>query len=124
MFKLGVLALAGYGAKTLYDKYLADQLPNARRGGGPIDRSGAPGAGATSWSRDTATGTDPRAKYTEPGYQDKSLGQAVNQDQQLVDQLVEETRGDLGAAEARFRAESAGAPVLDRQNDTAPRFGR
>ena len=50
-----------------------------------------------------------------PGYEDKSLGQAVNQDADLVDRLVEETGGDLNAAEARFDEESAGAPVLHRQ---------
>ena len=68
-----------------------------------------------SVGRDTATGTDPDAKWSEPGYEDKSLGQAVNQDAELVDRLVQETRGDLDAAEARFNEESAGAPALDRQ---------
>ena len=122
LFKLGVLGLAGVGAKSLYDKYFADALGNAATGGGAIDLSET--ARPPAWpAHETATGTDPQAKYTEPGYQDKSLGQAVNQDQHLVDRLVEETHGDLGAAEARFRTESAGAPVLDRQqDDTGPRF--
>ncbi len=64
---------------------------------------------------DTPTGTDPDARYERPGYEDKSLGQAVDQDQDLVDRLVEETDGDLEEAERRFRDASAGAPALDRQ---------
>ena len=67
--------------------------------------------------QDTATGTDPDAKYSEPGYQDKSLGQAVNQDEELVDELLEETDGDVGEAEERFEDESAGAPKLAEQDD-------
>jgi hypothetical protein len=67
---------------------------------------------------DTATGTDPDAKYDQPGYEDKSLGQAVNQDEELVEELLEEEGGDAGAAEARFKEESAGAPALDRQDDS------
>jgi hypothetical protein len=66
---------------------------------------------------DTATGTDPEAKYDQPGYEDKSIGQAVTQDEELVEQLLEEEDGDTDAAEARFREESAGAPALDRQNE-------
>ena len=57
---------------------------------------------------DTPTGTDPDANYEEPGYQDKSLGQAVNQDQELVDELLEETDGDVAEAERRFEDESHG----------------
>jgi hypothetical protein len=68
--------------------------------------------------RDTATGTDPDAKYEQPGFEDKSLGQAVNQDMELVDELIDEEGGDLGRAEARFDRESAGAPVLERQDQT------
>ena len=64
---------------------------------------------------DTATGTSPDAKYDEPGYEDKSLGQAVNQDMDKVDELVTEANGDLSAAEERFEQESAGAPALSRQ---------
>jgi|1185.fasta_scaffold826378_1 hypothetical protein len=67
------------------------------------------------YGRDTPTGTDPDAKWSGPGYEDKSLGQAVNQDTELVDRLVTESNGDLSAAEARFNAESAGAPALERQ---------
>ncbi|MGY6501773.1 MAG: hypothetical protein ACXIVQ_12900 [Acidimicrobiales bacterium] len=66
--------------------------------------------------QDTATGTDPDAKYSEPGYQDKSLGQAVNQDEELVDELLEETDGDVAEAEERFEEESAGAPKLQDQD--------
>jgi hypothetical protein len=65
--------------------------------------------------RDTATGTDPDAKYEQPGFEDKSLGQAVNQDMELVDELVEEEDGNLDRAAARFEQESAGSPVLKRQ---------
>jgi hypothetical protein len=70
-----------------------------------------PSAGA----RDTATGTDPDAKYEQPGFEDKSLGQAVNQDMELVDDLVQEEGGDLARAEERFEHESSGSPVLERQ---------
>jgi hypothetical protein len=98
LFKLGTLALAGVGAKSLYEKYLAPA-----------------GAGAAPSGRDTPTGTDPAAKYTEPGYQDKSLGQAVSQDEALVEQLLDETDGNIHDAEARFANESAGAPTLKRQ---------
>ncbi len=68
-----------------------------------------------STPHDTATGTDPNAKYDHPGYEDKSLGQAVNADMDLVDELVQEEHGDLGRAEQRFAEESAGAPALRRQ---------
>lgn len=61
---------------------------------------------------DTPTGTDPDAKYEGPGYEDKSLGQAGNQDQELADRLLEETGGDTAEAERRFEEESAGAPAL------------
>lgn len=64
---------------------------------------------------DTPTGTDPDAKYDEPGYEDKSMGQAGNQDQELVDELMEETGGDAAEAEKRFEQESAGAPARQDQ---------
>jgi hypothetical protein len=66
--------------------------------------------------QDTPTGADPDAKYEVAGYEDKSLGQAVNQDQELVDELLDETHGDIGEAERRFRTESAGAPAIERQH--------
>jgi len=65
--------------------------------------------------RDTATGTDPDAKYEQPGFEDKSLGQAVNQDMERVDDLIAEEGGDLDRAEERFEKESSGSPVLERQ---------
>ena len=68
--------------------------------------------------RDTATGTDPDAKYEQPGFEDKSLGQAVNQDMELVDELIEEEGGDLDRAAKRFERESAGSRVLERQERT------
>jgi hypothetical protein len=68
--------------------------------------------------QDTATGTDPDAKYAQPGYEDKSLGQAVEQDEELVDQLLEEEGGDTSKAEERFEEESAGSPTLKRQHDS------
>ncbi len=68
--------------------------------------------------RDTATGTDPDAKYEQPGFEDKSLGQAVNQDMDLVDQLIEEEGGDEQRAAQRFADESAGSPTLKRQGRT------
>ena len=63
---------------------------------------------------DTPTGTDPDAKWSGPGYEDKSFGQAVAQDLELVDRIAAETDSEA-EAEARFAEESAGAPALDRQ---------
>jgi hypothetical protein len=76
------------------------------------DQTQDPSAGG----RDTATGTDPDAKYEQPGYEDKSLGQAVNSDMELADRLVEEEGGDEERAAERFREESAGSPTLERQH--------
>jgi hypothetical protein len=104
VLKLSILAAAAYGAKVLYDSWRASQS-HAGAGG---DRPGRTGY-------DTPTGTDPHAKYAQPGYEDKSFGQAVNDDQQLVDRLVRESGGNLSAAEDRFRRESAGAPAIARQ---------
>jgi hypothetical protein len=73
---------------------------------------------ATPTARETATGTDPHAKWSQPGYEDKSFGQAVNQDQQLVEQLAHEAGGDLERAEAEFKKRSAGAPALARQDNS------
>jgi len=64
--------------------------------------------------QDTPTGTDPDAKYDEPGYEDKSFGQAVDQDQQLADRLARDADDEAEAAE-RFESESAGAPARERQ---------
>lgn len=70
--------------------------------------------------RDTATGTDPDAKYEEPGYHDKSLGQAVDQDRDLVERIADETDGDIDEAERRFGEESAGSPKLAEQDSSDP----
>lgn len=64
---------------------------------------------------DTPTGTDPDATYDEPGYEDKSIGQATEQDAELADELLEESGGDEDEAERRFEEESAGAPARERQ---------
>lgn len=100
ILRLGLVGALAYGAKRLYDRVRASRGEGSSQG-----RVGY----------DTPTGTDPAAKYTEPGFQDKSFGQAVDQDQQLAEQLAAETEGDVEEAEARFRSESAGAPVLERQ---------
>jgi hypothetical protein len=110
LVKLVVLGLAAFGGRTLYEKWKATQSSS-----GTSARSGQ------ARGNDTPTGTDPHAKWTGPGYEDKSLGQAVNQDQELVEDLVEETGGDLAAAEDRFKERSAGAPALARQeNEPSP----
>jgi hypothetical protein len=117
LLRLGVLGLAGYGAKTLYDQYFSNASSTSSTwGSSPINLSATSRTPAPS-GRDTATGTDPNAKYAEPGYQDKSIGQAVSQDEQLVDRLLDETHGDVGEAQSRFRTESAGSPALARQEN-------
>ena len=87
-------------------------------------RNGEPGATDTTPpgaprhpppGRDTPTGTDPDAKYERPGYEDKSFGQAVGQDQELADRLLDEAGGDEATAEERFRQGAAGSPAADRQ---------
>ncbi len=95
LFKLALLAGFVFAAKWLYDNYVAES-----RG---------------SIGYDTPTGTDPNAKYREPGYQDKSFGQAVSQDQELADRLMESSDGNADEAALRFRDLSAGAPALERQ---------
>jgi len=67
--------------------------------------------------RDTATGTDPDASYDRPGYEDKSLGQAVNEDAERVDDLLRQSDGDEREAERRFEEESSGAPARRRQGN-------
>jgi hypothetical protein len=71
--------------------------------------------------RDTPTGSDPAAKYDRPGYEDKSFGQAVAQDEELVDRLAAETENEEDA-ERRFRSESAGSPALERQQSERARY--
>jgi hypothetical protein len=68
--------------------------------------------------RDTPTGTDPNAKYEHPGFEDKSFGQAVKQDADLADRLMDEEAGDSARAEERFAEEAAGSPTLERQDRT------
>lgn len=63
---------------------------------------------------DTPTGTDPDAEYSEPGYEDKSLGQAVDQDQELAERIAEESDDEDEAAQ-RFERESTGAPAREAQ---------
>lgn len=65
--------------------------------------------------RDTPTGTDPEATYEEPGYQDVSLGQAVERDRELAEELVAET-DDVGEASRRFAKQARGAPMLGRRS--------
>src|SRR4051794_33599094 len=108
--KVALLGGVAYAAKWAYDnKISARQADNGTSVSGAGDR--------VRVGYDTPTGTDPNAKYSQPGYEGKSFGQAVGQDQELVDRLVEE-RGDGDGAEQAFRAESAGAPALDRQERT------
>lgn len=64
---------------------------------------------------DTPTGTDPDAPYEEPGFEDKSLGQAVDQDEELVEDLLEETGGEEEEAEREFEERSTGAPARESQ---------
>lgn len=106
--KLGIVAGAVYAAKRLYEWWAA--APSA-----PPAELTPPGPTRAA-GFDTPTGTDPAAKYDRPGYEDKSFGQAVGQDQALVDRLVEEEHGDLDSAADRFERESAGAPARARQH--------
>lgn len=105
--------LAGVDERSVDDERSIEEAD--RRNGEPgatanpaTPRTAAPGT-------DTATGTDPDATYDQPGYEDKSLGQAVEQDRALVDELLEATDGDEAEAEARFERESAGRTTLHRQ---------
>jgi hypothetical protein len=64
---------------------------------------------------DTPTGTDPDAKWNEPGYEDKSLGQAVDQDSELADELLQGSGGDEAEAGRRFEEKSHGSEARERQ---------
>src|SRR5437016_835580 len=112
--KLVLLGGAAYAVKWVYDTHVA---PREQAGEKPAGGGSATGERARV-GYDTPTGTDPNAKYSEPGYEGKSLGQAVNQDQDLVDRLMHDNDGDLGRAAQAFRSESAGAPALERQERT------
>ena len=104
------------------DPDAADVREADRRNGEP-DATGSdvdqrrPSPRSAPTGTDTATGTDPDATYGHPGYEDKSLGQAVDQDRDLADRLLEESGGDEAAAAARFEHESAGRTTLRRQAD-------
>jgi len=92
---------------------VAEQLRNLRG-----DTSGpASGPNAVPVGQDTATGTDPNARYEQPGYEDVSFGQATARDADLVDRLLAEEAGDKASAEERFQKEAVGAPTLARQAD-------
>jgi len=110
--KLALLGGVAYAAKWAYGNYVA---PRQQSGGSTGSSNGERGA----VGYDTPTGNDPNAKYSQPGYEGKSFGQAVNHDQELVDRLVQDTDGDLQQAAEAFRSESAGAPALERQERTA-----
>jgi hypothetical protein len=113
ILKLAMFGALVYAAKSAYEKW-TQSSSGSSSGSSSVPTEPQP------FGRDTATGTDPDAKWSEPGYQDKSLGQAVNQDEQLVDRLMDETGGDVAEAEARFRTQSAGAPALARQEQRDP----
>ena len=70
---------------------------------------------AADIAKDTPTGTDPDAKYEQPGFEDKSFGQAVKQDEELAERIAAE-ESDEHRAEERFAEESAGSPTLERQD--------
>ncbi len=88
---------------------------NGEPGASASDEADGHGSSPTPPGTDTATGTDPDAKYEQPGYEDKSFGQAVDQDQTLVEDLLDETGGDVVEAERRFQEESTGRPAAERQ---------
>ncbi len=99
--KLLVLGGLVYAAKWVYDNF--------------VSQSASSPPEPQHFGYDTPTGVDPNAKYDRPGYEDKSFGQAVNQDMEMSDRLVEESKGDMEQAALRFRSVSAGAPALERQ---------
>ena len=68
----------------------------------------------TPAGQDTPTGTDPDAEYVEPGYEDKSFGQAVDADRELAERIAGE-EPDEDAASQRFDEEATGAPAIERQ---------
>lgn len=111
LLKFGLLVAATAGARRVY---------GAWRDSGRTERPRphvASGREPARPGRDTPTGTDPEALYVEPGYHDKSFGQAVDQDAALVAKIVEEEGDDLAHAEERFERESIGAPARRRQRE-------
>ena len=103
---LRIVVLGGlvYAGKWIYDNFIRSVV------------SAPQPAQPSRVGYDTPTGTDPAAKYDRPGYEDKSFGQAVNQDMETADRLLDETGGDVDEAAIRFRSVSAGAPALERQD--------
>lgn len=103
LLRIAVLGGLAYAGKWIYDNFVRSAMPAPEPA--PPMRIGY----------DAPTGTDPDAKYDWPGYEDKSFGQAVNQDMETAERLLEETGGDVDEAAIRFRSVSAGAPALERQ---------
>jgi hypothetical protein len=103
ILRIAVLGGLVYAGKWIYDNFVRSAI------------AGREPAGPSRIGYDTPTGTDPAAKYDRPGYEDKSFGQAVNQDMETADRLLDETGGDVDEAAIRFRSVSAGAPALKRQ---------
>jgi len=68
--------------------------------------------------QDTPTGTDPDAAYVEPGYEDKSFGQAVDADRELAERIAAEEPDEETASE-RFDEEATGSPAIQRQRGDA-----
>jgi hypothetical protein len=116
--KLVLLGGVAYAVKWVYETHVAPRQQGGQQAGGGGAATDAPTGERARIGYDTPTGTDPNAKYAEPGYEGKSFGQAVNQDQELVDRLVQDTDGDLRQAAQAFRDQSAGAPALERQEPT------
>lgn len=111
LLKFGLLVAATAGAKRVYGAWRdSGRTERLRPRDASARESALPG-------RDTPTGTDPEALYVEPGYHDKSFGQAVAQDAALATRIVEEEGGDLSQAEERFEQESIGAPARKRQRE-------
>lgn len=110
LLKFGLLIAATAGAKRVYGAW----RDSGRTERGSSERENREPA---SPGKDTPTGTDPEALYVEPGYQDKSFGQAVDQDTALVAKIVEEEGGDLEHAEERYERESIGSPARRRQRE-------
>ena len=73
--------------------------------------------GEPAMENNAEPGTAEPGHDTATGYEDKSFGQAVNQDQELVEDLLEETDGDVEESERRFGHESAGSPAIARQHE-------
>lgn len=112
------------GDESAADAIREADLRNGEPGAADVEEPGTSSATASrpatpAPGTDTATGTDPDATYDHPGYEDKSLGQAVDSDRELVDELLEEAGGDEAEAERRFDERSAGRTTLERQRGTS-----